>query len=205
MLLFRPVGLKELELIYDSKMRAFPPRLPEQPIFYPVLNIDYAREIAFDWNILTPPYAGFVTRFVVDDVYGSHFEQHIVGAKRHAELWVPAEELPQFNRHIIDPIQLIDARFGTAYEGFIPENAGLNGRNAKDQFLYLIDLINCNPPDARREIAANHKTVFLNFSYWQMEECEGQGMANEEKQEGLKNIQRVWSGLFPEIPLGFEP
>ena len=42
MYLYRPVGLNELALIYDSNMLKFPPRLPEQPIFYPVLNQDYA-------------------------------------------------------------------------------------------------------------------------------------------------------------------
>ena len=37
-ILYRPVGPKELELIVASGYREFPPRLPEQPIFYPVLN-----------------------------------------------------------------------------------------------------------------------------------------------------------------------
>ena len=36
--LFRPVGEKELALIRQLDDRAFPPRLPEQPIFYPVAN-----------------------------------------------------------------------------------------------------------------------------------------------------------------------
>jgi hypothetical protein len=48
--LYRPVGRRELDLIRDSGMRAFPPRLPEQPIFYPVLTLEYARRIARDWN-----------------------------------------------------------------------------------------------------------------------------------------------------------
>jgi hypothetical protein len=36
--LYRPVGKKELELIRASGFRAFPPRLPGQPFFYPVLK-----------------------------------------------------------------------------------------------------------------------------------------------------------------------
>ncbi|HEV2705113.1 MAG TPA: hypothetical protein VGV59_04265 [Pyrinomonadaceae bacterium] len=40
--LYRPVGQKELELIRASDFREFPPRLPEQPIFYPVLSEKYA-------------------------------------------------------------------------------------------------------------------------------------------------------------------
>ncbi len=43
MSLSHPVDLEELLLIGDAEMRAFPPRLPEQPIFYPVLNEEYAR------------------------------------------------------------------------------------------------------------------------------------------------------------------
>lgn len=35
-ILFRPVGPRELALIASSGYQAFPPRLPEQPIFYPV-------------------------------------------------------------------------------------------------------------------------------------------------------------------------
>jgi hypothetical protein len=36
--LYRPVGPKELELIKSSGWKEFPPRLAEQPIFYPVIN-----------------------------------------------------------------------------------------------------------------------------------------------------------------------
>ena len=48
--LFRPVGENELRLIAESGFRSFPPRLPGQPIFYPVLNEEYATQIARDWN-----------------------------------------------------------------------------------------------------------------------------------------------------------
>src|SRR5579863_4433192 len=48
--LYRPVGQTEMNLIRDGKFRGFPPRLPEQPIFYPVLTEDYATQIARDWN-----------------------------------------------------------------------------------------------------------------------------------------------------------
>ena len=62
--LWRPVGPAELALIRDSGMRRFPPRLPDQPIFYPVLTEDYAVKIARDWNVRDSG-AGFVTRFEV--------------------------------------------------------------------------------------------------------------------------------------------
>ncbi len=57
--LYRPVGQAELDLIRESGFIAFPPRLPEQPIFYPVLTRSYAEQIARDWNTKDPK-SGFV-------------------------------------------------------------------------------------------------------------------------------------------------
>jgi len=55
---------KELELIQASGWSEFPPRLPDQPIFYPVTNEDYAVQIARDWNVKASG-AGFVMKFAV--------------------------------------------------------------------------------------------------------------------------------------------
>lgn len=108
MILYRPVGTKELELIKESDYEKYPPRLPEQPIFYPVLNEKYAAEIASQWNVkYNDDHRGYVTRFEIDDEYSRQFEVHTVGAGYHQELWVPAEELETFNRHIIGKIQVI--------------------------------------------------------------------------------------------------
>lgn len=104
--LYRPVGPKELELIAASGWRAFPPRLPEQPIFYPVMNEEYAIKIARDWNVVANG-SGVVTRFAVDAVFLSRYPIQTVGASVHQELWVPAEELEEFNRHIIGLIEAI--------------------------------------------------------------------------------------------------
>ena len=108
MKLFRPVGTKELELIVKSGNKKFPPRLPEQPIFYPVLNEEYAIEIASNWNVkYNEDHKGYVTEFEVDDEFCTRYEPHIVGAAYHEELWVPAEELDEFNEHIIGEIKVI--------------------------------------------------------------------------------------------------
>lgn len=104
--LYRPVGPKELELIAASEFREFPPRLPEQPIFYPVLNEEYAIQIARDWNVRASG-AGYVTRFLVETAFLAKYPPRIVGAKSHAELWVPAEDLAEFNRHIVGRIEVI--------------------------------------------------------------------------------------------------
>ena len=104
--LFRPVGPKELALIRRSGWREFPPRLPGQPIFYPVLNVEYAIQIARDWNVKDSG-AGFVTRFQVDAAFARRYPVHIVGSSVHRELWVPAEDVAEFNRHIVGPIEVI--------------------------------------------------------------------------------------------------
>lgn len=104
--LFRPVGPVELKLIEDTDYRAFPPRLPDQPIFYPVLNEDYAVQIARDWNVKDSG-SGYVTRFEVDADYIARYEEQRVGGATHLELWVPAEELSDFNAHIVGKIEII--------------------------------------------------------------------------------------------------
>ena len=109
MRLDRPVGQAEYDLIAQSGFTAYPPRLPEQPIFYPVLNERYAREIAEKWNkrYADSQYTGFVTTFEIDDAYISQFPVQTVGASYHQELWIPAEELENFNHHIIGTISLL--------------------------------------------------------------------------------------------------
>ena len=109
MRLYRPVGQAEYDLIAQSGFTAYPPRLPEQPIFYPVLNERYAREIAEKWNkrYADSQFTGFVTTFEIDDAYISQFPVQTVGASYHQELWIPAEELENFNHHIIGTISLL--------------------------------------------------------------------------------------------------
>ena len=105
--LYRPVGPEELALIAEADYAAFPPRLPDQPIFYPVTNEGYATQIARDWNTKHGSKRGFVTRFDVDAVYAGKFDRKIVGGREHEELWVPAEELVAFNAHIVGKIEVI--------------------------------------------------------------------------------------------------
>jgi hypothetical protein len=107
-LLYRPVGQNELVLISESGFTAFPPRLPEQPIFYPVLNEEYATQIARDWNAKhSTGKIGFVTRFQVRSEYLKRYEIQTVGGSVHQEYWIPAEELAEFNRNIVGKIEVI--------------------------------------------------------------------------------------------------
>ena len=107
--LYRPVGPRELALIRESGYRAFPPRLPEQPIFYPVLNRAYAEQIARDWNStdVRTGHRGFVTQFRVSRAFLARYEPRQVGGATHLEYWVPAEELPAFNEQIIGSIEVV--------------------------------------------------------------------------------------------------
>jgi hypothetical protein len=100
------VGPKELELIQQSGMRAFPPRLPEQPIFYPVLTEEYAVKIARNWNVPASG-SGFVTRFQVSRAFMNRYDVKEAGGRSHLEYWIPAEDLDAFNAAIVGPIEVI--------------------------------------------------------------------------------------------------
>jgi hypothetical protein len=115
MLLYRPVGLDELRLIAASGFRGFPPRLPQQPFFYPVLFREYAEQIARDWNGSAAGQAGFVTRFELANPFVARYPIQVVGSRRHQELWVPAEHLAELNREIVGRIEVIAAFAGPGF------------------------------------------------------------------------------------------
>lgn len=105
-ILYRPVGPKELRLIEALGYREFPPRLPEQPIFYPVLNEEYARQIAREWNVPAGG-AGYVTRFALRSDFADRYPVQKVGSSIHQELWIPAQDLSEMNRNIVGLIEVI--------------------------------------------------------------------------------------------------
>ena len=107
--LYRPGGQGELDLIAANGFRAFPPRLPEQPIFYPVLTKEYAEQIARDWNTKDERsgFVGYVLEFEVETEYLQRFEIRKAGSSQHLEYWIPAEDLQEFNRHIYGEIRII--------------------------------------------------------------------------------------------------
>ena len=196
-ILYRPVGLQELALIYDSGMKAFPARLPQQPIFYPVLQLAYARQTASDWNAKSGQSAGYVTQFKVEDQYISQFEKHTVGGSQHQELWIPAEELEEFNRHITGQIKVVEAHFGDGFQGFVPETFGLQGKIAVEQLTLLANSYLYKRMDFYLEIRRNHKAIFLNYLFWQKYEFKNQGL----KEKVLQTIKEAWLTSFPKIPL----
>ena len=201
MILYRPVGLQELMLIYDSGMKAFPARLPQQPIFYPVLQLDYARQTASGWNTQNGEFAGYVTEFKVEDLYIGEFEEHTVGGSKHKEFWIPAEEVDEFNKHITGHIKVLEAYFGDAFQGFIPEQFGLQGKNAVEQFTMLANSYIYKRVEFFQEIRRNHKAVFLNYPFWHKHEFKNQGL----KEKILQAIKEAWWTSFPQTPLALPP
>jgi hypothetical protein len=103
--LWRPVGPEELVLIQKANMLAFPPRLPAQPIFYPVTTEDYAVKIARDWNVPASG-KGFVTKFEVRADFLENYQIQEVGGRACQEYWIPAEKLVDFNNAIVGEIQV---------------------------------------------------------------------------------------------------
>ncbi len=111
-MLYRPVGQREYELIEASGFTRFPPRLPEQPFFYPVTNESYAAEIARDWNAKDEAsgWTGYVLRFRVPSGALEKYPVQAVGSATHREYWIPADELDAFNAQIDCAIEVV-ARF----------------------------------------------------------------------------------------------
>ena len=103
---YRPTGPEELALVENSGFTKWPPRLPEQPIFYPVSNEEYAKQIARDWNV-TASGKGFVTRFQVKKDFMDKYPIQKVGGRKHTEWWIPAEELELLNENIMGKIEVI--------------------------------------------------------------------------------------------------
>ncbi|WP_106397457.1 hypothetical protein [Actinocorallia populi] len=110
--LWRPTGPEELALVRASGNRRWPPRLPEQPIFYPVLNEDYAIKIVRDWNVPASG-SGYVTRFAVDAGFAARYPVRQAGGRDILELWVPAEELEEFNDHLVGLIEVVHEFHGS--------------------------------------------------------------------------------------------
>ena len=187
--LYRPVGLKELVLILQAEAKAFPPRLTWQPIFYPVLNYDYAAQISREWNQGDEfsGYVGFVTAFDLDEEYLSKFEVQTVGADMHQELWVPAEELAEFNAEIQGFIQVIDAFYGESYQGIIPESEFFENLNAQEQLQKIQQHAESEQIAWQEFIQQDRVAIQCNFNYW--------------KQLGgydrlLDEILEVWNEVF---------
>jgi hypothetical protein len=185
--LYRPTGLCELQLVLARDLAGWPPRLPEQPIFYPVLNRGYAEQIARDWNATSEGQVGYATWFEVDDGFLARFPRQVVGGRQHEELWVPAEELEALNRHLRGPIRVVSAFFGSAFRGLVPETGRLRGKDARAQLAALLE----EGPGALAATVAEHRdAIFLHLPLWRLE-----------APASIAAIEEAWRAAFPHLPL----
>jgi hypothetical protein len=199
--LWRPVGFREMALTFDSDMRAFPARLPEQPIFYPVLNPKYAIQIARDWNVKEAEGAGYVTSFSVPDSFDHKYERDVVGTSEHEEWCVPAGELQDFNIAIQGRIAVDAAFFSQSFEGLIPEQAILKGRNATQQFVTMANHLDYSSFDIWCETYVNRKPVYLHFLFWKQIDVSTVPVTQSQKVRLLEFIERRWEQSDIEFPL----
>ena len=200
--LFRPVGLDELALVWDSGMREFPPRLPHQPVFYPVANVEYARRIASEWNAQdASSCCGYVMKFNVAEAYLAGFDPHVVGASTHVEYWIPAEQLPQFNRAIEGLIALESAFFGVGFQGYVPDQFGLKGKDAIQQFVVLAKTWEYSRMDFVCEVSTNRKAMYLNSLFWAQYDFSPLGVDAKEKRTILEALRTAWEYNHIPVPL----
>jgi hypothetical protein len=198
--LYRPVGLEEARLILEAHARAFPPRLPHQLIFYPVLNVEYARQMARDWNTkdAASGYAGFVTEFDVDGHYLSQFKAQLVGASTHKELWIPAEQLAEFNERIDGQIRFVEAYYGSNFKGVKQRFSELQSDEMLKR-LYMTYIAG-EGIDYNGELAANPDTILLNLPYWRTLNLAPDILISEqEKQKFLARLTEFWLYKFRDL------
>lgn len=182
-------------------MREFPQRLENQRIFYPVVNLEYARQIARDWN--TPDaksgFSGFVTKFEVSSTYLSKFELHTAGSEAHREYWIPAKELSVFNKAINGQISVEEGFFGSEYVGYAEEENGFKGLNAIEQFSALLK--KADQDDFSSQISAHRKTIFLNCLFWLGTDISNLPCSNEQRETFLTTLVDAWETNSIGVPL----
>jgi len=197
------VGLHELALIWDLGMREFPPRLPHQPIFYPVINADYARQIARDWNTrdANSGFAGFVAEFAFDNAYIAKFAPHVAGASQHQECWIPSEELSAFNKSITGRIRMQEGFFGAGFIGHVPDAYGLKGKDATTQLSTLAKTWHYSTSDVVCETSANRKSVYLNCLFSAHHDFSESDVSRQQRGDFISNLKKLWEFNHVEVPL----
>ena len=98
-------------------------------------------QIARDWNTKREPFAGYLSRFSVNDAYIAEFETHRVWRLDHGELWILAEEVTEFNSHMESVIAVESGFFGHTLRGEVPKHFMLEGRSADEQLRTLPDVL----------------------------------------------------------------
>jgi hypothetical protein len=177
--------------------------VPHQPIFYPVANVEYAAQIARDWNTKDKGsrFAGYVTKFAVPEAHLADFKPHTVGSSVHVEYWIPAEQLSEFNASIQGFINVEAAYFGEGFRGCVPDKFGLKGKDAVSQFVSMSKTFDYSTMDFACEVSANRKAVYLNFLFWAQFDFTALGIDQPQRDAIIKRLKEAWEFNHIEIPL----
>ena len=100
-----------MDLVIQSGYKKWPPRLPDQDIFYPVTTEQYAHEVNA-WNFKQFG-DGYVTRFEVKEEFVKNYKIQAVGGLTRTEWWIPASDLETLNENIIGLIEVIPNKMKT--------------------------------------------------------------------------------------------
>ena len=167
--------------------------MPAQPIFYPVLNKDYATQIARDWNTKdeNSEFAGFVLEFEIEDLYISKFEIHQAGSAVHQEFWIPAEELDLFNQNIQKNILLVESYYGKDYIGKPLINTPLRNKDYHDQMICFRSLKESNAMDYTCEVLAQWKIISQNYFLWRKNDFLSSDICNSDKENLLESMRKI--------------
>ncbi len=126
----------------------------------------------------------------------SRFTVQTVGNSLHQELWVPAEDLDTFNRHIQGPIRFIEAWYGPEYRGPDTTLGPL-----ESQGLALLKQSGGALPRLQALIQANAVACLFNFAWWASSPAPAQGLDSATLLTLLDRVREAWVALYPVWPL----
>jgi hypothetical protein len=188
--LWRPLGLNELKLIFDSGYKEYPPRLDWQPIFYPVTNFAYAEQITREWNVVSNgDHCGFVTEFDIDQDHLLQYQEQNVGGKIHNEYWIPAEELETFNNKIVGDIRVVASRYSKEYIGVNITEGLMANKNISEQLAYLETILH-DLDKVKAVFKEAEYTILTNLSFWQQ--------FSQDKALVVNRLIEIWSEFRPQ-------
>ena len=188
--LFRPLDLPELKGICDSGYGRFPTRQTWQPIFYPVADLSYAEQIAYECHVnASSGYGGFVVQFDVEERYMDSFKLPRSTNATFQEFRIPAESLPELNRQLQGDIQLVSSFYTSDYRGIPIKSGELKGLNIYEQVQYVHSLKG-NQPRIRALIVQYEFTILTNLNYWK-HYC-------PEMAETVQVLEQLWAEYRPQ-------
>ena len=94
--------------VIQSDWRELAAESPDQKMFYPKLNRQYAEMVARMLN-LAHYNAAYVVKFNVNALFLARYEIQTVAYDEHQEYKIPIEDLPLLNCHIVGIIEVVSA------------------------------------------------------------------------------------------------